>query len=137
MSVEFDEALRAAAASAAAKSAAGNGATDLLMDADQMNAQVNTPVETELSTTYMGLRLNSPLVASAGPLSQSVESMEDLQESGVGAIVMFSLFEEQVRHEEAGLVRLIVSTYQAVSGSGRAGGHLFDVPTMIQNFCVS
>ena len=30
---------------------AGNGATDLLMDADQMNAQVNTPVETELSTT--------------------------------------------------------------------------------------
>ena len=104
MSVEFDEALRAAAASAAAKSAAGNGATDLLMDADQMNAQVNTPVETELSTTYMGLRLNSPLVASAGPLSQSVESMEDLQESGVGAIVMFSLFEEQVRHEEAGLV---------------------------------
>ena len=121
MSVEFDEALRAAAASAAAKSAAGNGATDLLMDADQMNAQVNTPVETELSTTYMGLRLNSPLVASAGPLSQSVESMEDLQESGVGAIVMFSLFEEQVRHEEAGLVRFIASTYQAVSGSGRAG----------------
>lgn len=104
MSVEFDEALRAAAASAAAKSAAGNGATDLLMDADQMNAQVNTAVETELATTYMGLRLNSPLVASAGPLSQSVESMEDLQESGVGAIVMFSLFEEQVRHEEAGLV---------------------------------
>lgn len=104
MTTEYDEALRAAAASAAAKSAAGNGATDLLMDAEQVNEQVNTPVETELSTDYMGLRLNSPLVASAGPLSQSVDQMKELQDSGVGAVVMFSLFEEQVRHEEARLV---------------------------------
>ncbi len=104
MAVEFDEALRAAAASAAAKSAAGNGATDLLMAADQLNVQVNMPAETELSTDYMGLRLPSPLVASAGPLSQSVDQMKELEESGVGAIVMFSLFEEQLRHEEARLV---------------------------------
>jgi len=102
MAVEFNEALRAAAESAAAKSAAGSGATDLLMPVEQAGAQVETSAGGELATEYMGLRLPSPLVASAGPLSQSLDSMKELEESGVGAIVMFSLFEEQVRREEAG-----------------------------------
>ena len=55
----------------------------------------------DLSTRYLGLQLSSPVVASAGPLSQDVEGMLRLEEAGVGAVVMYSLFEEQLRHEEA------------------------------------
>ena len=53
----------------------------------------------DLSTVYLGLPLRSPLVASAGPLTQSVESMRELADAGVGAIVMHSLFDEQLRAE--------------------------------------
>ena len=55
----------------------------------------------DLHTKYMGLTLRSPLVASAGPIQQNVDGVKALAEAGVGAIVMYSLFEEQVRHEEA------------------------------------
>ena len=54
----------------------------------------------DLSTEYMGLRLSNPLVASASPLSRTVEGVRRLAEGGVGAIVLYSLFEEQVRQEE-------------------------------------
>lgn len=53
----------------------------------------------DLSTTYMGLQLRNPVVASAGPLSQSVEGIRALADGGVGAVVMYSLFEEQLRRE--------------------------------------
>jgi dihydroorotate dehydrogenase (fumarate) len=52
-----------------------------------------------LSTTYLGLNLKNPLVASASPLSEKLESVLQLEESGVSAIVMYSLFEEQILHE--------------------------------------
>lgn len=55
----------------------------------------------DLHTKYMGLTLRSPLVASAGPIQQKVDGVKALADAGVGAIVMYSLFEEQVRHEEA------------------------------------
>ncbi len=55
----------------------------------------------DLSTAYLGLSLRNPVVASAGPLSQSVDGIRRLADGGVGAIVMYSLFEEQLRHEEA------------------------------------
>jgi dihydroorotate dehydrogenase (fumarate) len=54
---------------------------------------------TDLSTTYLGLNLKNPLVASASPLSKKVESARKLEEAGVSAIVMYSLFEEQIIHE--------------------------------------
>jgi dihydroorotate dehydrogenase (fumarate) len=54
---------------------------------------------TDLSTTYLGLRLKNPLVASASPLSRKVERARKLEEAGIGAIVMYSLFEEQIIHE--------------------------------------
>jgi dihydroorotate dehydrogenase (fumarate) len=54
---------------------------------------------TDLSTTYLGLRLKNPLVASASPLSKKVERARKLEEAGIGAIVMYSLFEEQIIHE--------------------------------------
>jgi dihydroorotate dehydrogenase (fumarate) len=54
---------------------------------------------TDLSTTYLGLRLKNPLVASASPLSKKVERARKLEDAGIGAVVMYSLFEEQIIHE--------------------------------------
>jgi len=54
---------------------------------------------TDLSTTYLGLNLKNPLVASASPLSKKLERARKLEEAGIAAIVMYSLFEEQIIHE--------------------------------------
>jgi dihydroorotate dehydrogenase (fumarate) len=54
---------------------------------------------TDLSTTYLGLNLKNPLVASASPISKKVENAKKLEEAGVSAIVMYSLFEEQIIHD--------------------------------------
>ena len=53
----------------------------------------------DLTTTYLGLELANPLVASAGPLVASVDGVRSVADGGVGAIVLHSLFEEQLRHE--------------------------------------
>lgn len=53
----------------------------------------------DLSTTYLGLKLKNPLVASASPLSEKVETVKELEAAGISAIVMYSLFEEQIIHE--------------------------------------
>jgi dihydroorotate dehydrogenase (fumarate) len=55
----------------------------------------------ELATEYMGLALRNPLVASASPLSQTVDGVRRLADAGVGAVVLYSLFEEQLRREAA------------------------------------
>ena len=54
---------------------------------------------TDLSTTYLGLNLKNPIVASASPLSKKLERARKLEEAGIAAIVMYSLFEEQIIHE--------------------------------------
>lgn len=53
----------------------------------------------DLSTTYMGLKLRTPLVPSASPLSQELDSIRRLEDSGASAVVLSSLFEEQLRQE--------------------------------------
>jgi dihydroorotate dehydrogenase (fumarate) len=53
----------------------------------------------DLSTRYLGLALRNPLVASASPLSNTLDGIRRLADAGVGAVVLFSLFEEQVRRE--------------------------------------
>jgi dihydroorotate dehydrogenase (fumarate) len=53
----------------------------------------------DLTTTYLGLALRSPLVASASPLSKRVETVRALEAAGAGAVVLYSLFEEQITHE--------------------------------------
>jgi dihydroorotate dehydrogenase (fumarate) len=53
----------------------------------------------DLTTTYMGLHLKNPLVASASPLSKKLDTAWRLQDAGAAAIVMYSLFEEQITHE--------------------------------------
>jgi dihydroorotate dehydrogenase (fumarate) len=56
-------------------------------------------LDVDLSTTYLGLRLRSPIVASAGPLTGDATSWDALEASGAGAIVLPSLFEEQIERE--------------------------------------
>jgi dihydroorotate dehydrogenase (fumarate) len=53
----------------------------------------------DLSTTYLGMNLKNPLVASASPLSKKIDKARKLEEAGISAIVMYSLFEEQIIHE--------------------------------------
>src|SRR5579864_825308 len=57
----------------------------------------------DLTTNYLGLKLRSPLVASASPLSRDVEGICRLEDAGAAAIVLYSLFEEQLHQEEADL----------------------------------
>ncbi|MCL6476121.1 MAG: dihydroorotate dehydrogenase-like protein [Firmicutes bacterium] len=57
----------------------------------------------DLSTTYMGLNLRNPLVASSSPLSYKVEGVCRMAEAGIGAVVMHSLFEEQITTESLAL----------------------------------
>lgn len=52
-----------------------------------------------LTTRYMGLTLKNPLVASASPLSHRLDAIRELEDRGAAAVVLFSLFEEQIRHD--------------------------------------
>ena len=61
----------------------------------------------DLSTTYMGLKLPHPIVASASPLSDSVDNIKRMEDAGAAAVVMFSLFEEQIKHEAAAMEHLM------------------------------
>ncbi len=108
--VQMSEALKAAMASAAAKSSAGSNATDQLRPGvipiaaqsdERTGAAGAGAAQPDLHTRYLGLDLRNPIVASAGPLSQNVDGIRALVDGGVGAVVMYSLFEEQLRHEAA------------------------------------
>ena len=55
----------------------------------------------------MGLRLRNPLVASPSPLSYTYDGVQRLAASGVGAIVLYSLFEEQLREQQARVAELV------------------------------
>jgi dihydroorotate dehydrogenase (fumarate) len=57
----------------------------------------------DLSTSYLGLHLKNPLVPSAGPLTRTVDGMKRLEDAGASAVVMHSVFEEQIVHEAAEL----------------------------------
>ena len=61
----------------------------------------------DLATSYMGLALRNPLLASASPLSNTLGGVKRLADAGVGAIVLYSLFEEQVRQEAERNARLV------------------------------
>ncbi|NOY91937.1 MAG: dihydroorotate dehydrogenase-like protein [Deltaproteobacteria bacterium] len=54
----------------------------------------------DLSTTYLGLELPHPLVSGAGPLSDSLDDLKRLEDAGAAAVVLRSLFEEQLTGEE-------------------------------------
>jgi dihydroorotate dehydrogenase (fumarate) len=61
----------------------------------------------DLRTTYLGLRLRNPIVASASPLTGNLDSLRTLEDEGVAAVVLPSLFEEQIEHEQIDLHELL------------------------------
>ncbi len=60
----------------------------------------------DLTTTYLGLKLKNPLIASASPLTGKLDTLQRLEEAGASAAVWPSLFEEQIEHEELQIARL-------------------------------
>ena len=78
----------------------------------------------DLSTTYMGLRLPTPIVAGAGPFSQSIDGVRRLEDAGASAVVLYSLFEEQLSHDHGQLLAFLAqgATYaETVSQFGGRG----------------
>jgi dihydroorotate dehydrogenase (fumarate) len=64
----------------------------------------------DLSTTYLGMKLRSPLVSSASPLSKEIANVRRMEDAGAAAIVLSSLFEEQLRLEALELDRRLAAT---------------------------
>jgi dihydroorotate dehydrogenase (fumarate) len=71
----------------------------------------------DLRTTYMGLELKHPVVASASPLSEKLDNFRRMEDAGAAAVVMFSLFEEQIKHENAAIEHLITSGSESYAES--------------------
>ncbi len=61
----------------------------------------------DLTTTFLGLHLKNPLVPSASPLSREIGSLRQLEDAGAGAIVLYSLFEEEINRESQTLDRYL------------------------------
>jgi dihydroorotate dehydrogenase (fumarate) len=59
----------------------------------------------DLTTTYLGLKLRSPLVVSASPMSEDVDNIKRMADAGAAAVVLYSLFEEQLRQDRLELHR--------------------------------
>ena len=53
----------------------------------------------DLTTTYLGLKLRTPLVPAASPLSEEIDNIKRMEDAGAAAVVLYSIFEEQLRHE--------------------------------------
>ncbi len=66
-----------------------------------------------LQSTYMGLKLNSPIIVSACTLSEQLDNIVKMEDYAAGAVVMFSLFEEQIRKEEARMNTVMSETSYA------------------------
>ncbi len=75
----------------------------------------------KLETTYLGMSLKNPIVPSASPLSRDLDSAKRLEDAGAAALVMYSLFEEEVIAEEEQLTSLI--DFQDL-GHGEASSYL-------------
>jgi dihydroorotate dehydrogenase (fumarate) len=74
----------------------------------------------DLSTTYLGLPLAHPIVASAGPIAHSLDGIRRLEDGGAAAIVLPSLFEEQIELENAALTRLMA---EGADSTGEASSY--------------
>lgn len=64
----------------------------------------------KVHSTYMGLKLDSPIIVSACTLSEQTDNIVQMEDNGAGAVVLFSLFEEQIRKEEANFRSVIKTT---------------------------
>ena len=59
----------------------------------------------DLSTTFLGLKLRTPLVPSASPLSEEIHNIKKMEDEGASAVVLYSLFEEQLRRDRLELAQ--------------------------------
>jgi len=71
----------------------------------------------DLTTRYMGLELPNPLVVSASPLSRELDTVKRLEDAGAAAIVMYSLFEEEIRHSQLELAHHLESGTESFAES--------------------
>jgi len=85
-------------------------------------------VTVDLSTRYLGLELRSPLVVSANPLTRDPAVVAQFEEAGAGAIVMPSLFEEEIENEE---IELAASLDQGTEGFAEALDYFPEVDTFV------
>ncbi|NIR42047.1 MAG: dihydroorotate dehydrogenase-like protein, partial [Actinobacteria bacterium] len=81
----------------------------------------------DLTTTYLGLELASPLVASSSPLTGRIETLLQLEEAGIAAVVLPSLFEEQVDHDAMAVHDTL--EFGAEQQAEAAGGYLPELDT--------
>lgn len=65
------------------------------------------PIMVDLSTTYLGLKLKNPLVASSSPLCENVDNIRRMEAEGLAAVVLHSLFEEQITLQSVDLDRYL------------------------------
>jgi dihydroorotate dehydrogenase (fumarate) len=81
----------------------------------------------DLSTTYLGLSLRTPIVASASPLCRDLTKLRQMEEAGASAVVLHSLFEEQITLENDLLDRYLTETAHA---SPEALSYFPDLPNL-------
>ena len=62
----------------------------------------------DLSTSYIGLNLRNPLVASPSPLCEDIDNIRKMEDAGAAAVVLHSLFEEQITLEAQNLDRYLI-----------------------------
>ena len=87
----------------------------------------------DLATAYLGLELKNPLVASASPLSEEIDNLRQMEDAGAGALVLHSLFEEQVAMETEELHRYLSEGTQPQSPRrADTGGDVCLMPEIVQ-----
>lgn len=82
----------------------------------------------DLQTTYMGLQLKNPIVPSASPLSQNLDDIKALEDAGASAIVIYSLFEEQISLETGDLSHLISNGAMSLADASVYFPHRHEYP---------
>ncbi len=75
----------------------------------------------DLSTTYMGLELKNPFVPSSSPLTKRLDPARQLEDAGASALVMYSLFEEEIEADEQQAIQL---AHEQDLGHGEASSYL-------------
>ncbi|RMD51170.1 MAG: dihydroorotate dehydrogenase-like protein [Candidatus Thermofonsia bacterium] len=69
----------------------------------------------DMKTTYLGMELKSPIVPSASPLSRDLGTLRQMEDAGAGAVVLYSLFEEEINMESQTLDRYLTEGVESYS----------------------
>jgi dihydroorotate dehydrogenase (fumarate) len=67
---------------------------------ENVNKRINEGNKMDITTTYLGLKLKSPIVCSAGPLSEKISNIREMEDAGASAVVLYSIFEEQIEQDQ-------------------------------------